>query len=152
MKIQNPKSKIQNGGVLLLVLPVLALGALAVAQDKKPDAKPDTPPSKQTAAQKYKNIKVLKNLPADQLGPLMHQYNTALNVTCDFCHVTNTEHNAWDKDDKPMKAVARQMIGVVNDLNAHQKSLNGRATCYMCHQGHPEPVTSIPPPAPAEKK
>ncbi len=145
-------SKMKTGGVLLLALPVIGLAALALAQDNKPAPKPDAP-AKQTAAQKYKNIKVLKDLPADQLGPLMHQYNTALNVKCNFCHVVNAEHNAWDKDDVPMKAVARQMIGVVNDLNAHQKSLNGRATCYMCHQGHPEPVTSVPPPtAPAEKK
>ena len=151
MAVRNSSFNIRKRSVLLLALPILGLGALAVAQDKKPEPKPDAP-VKQTAAQKYKNIKVLKDLPADQLGPLMHQYNTALSVNCSFCHVVNAEHNAWDKDDVPMKAVARQMIGVVNDLNAHQKSLNGRATCYMCHQGHPEPVTSVPPPAPTEKK
>ena len=152
MKIQHQKSTLHKRAILLLALPALGLGALAVAQDKKPDSKPETPPTKETAAQKFKNIKVLKNLPADQLIPKMHEYNTALNVKCNFCHVVNAEHNAWDKDDVPMKAVARQMIGVVNDLNAHQKSLNGRATCYMCHQGHPEPITSTPETAQTEKK
>lgn len=144
--------KIENGRVLLLALPVIGLSALAIAQDRKPDAKPDTSGAKPTAAQKFKNIKVLKNLPADQLLPKMHEYNAALNVKCNFCHVVNAERNAWDKDDVPMKGVARQMIGVVNDLNAHQKSLNGRATCYMCHQGHPEPVTSTPETAQGERK
>ncbi len=138
------------------VLPVVLLAGLGLAQDntklgtpKPADVKADAD-KPLTAGQKYKNIQKLQNLPAAQLMLKMHEYNAALNVQCSFCHVVNAQHNAWDRDDNPMKAVARQMISVVSDLNAHQPSLNGQATCYMCHHGHPEPVTSIP--ATDEKK
>ena len=141
------------------VLPIAALAAFGYAQEKtKPvsaappaieDAKTGADKS-QTAGQKYKNIRILQTLPAADLLPKMREYNAALNVQCSFCHVVNAKHDAWNKDDNPMKGVARQMIGVVNGLNAHQPSLNGQATCYMCHHGHPEPVTSIP--LPEERK
>ncbi len=133
------------------VLPVVLLAGLVFAQDKTKPGPPKSAETKAdadkplTAGQKYKNIQKLQTLPAAQLIPKMHEYNAALNVQCSFCHVVNAQHNAWDRDDNPMKGVARQMISVVNDLNAHQPSLNGQATCYMCHHGHPEPVTSIPP-------
>jgi hypothetical protein len=122
------------------VLPALLLGALSIAQL--------APPKPKTAAQQYKNIKVLKDLPADKLIPLMHDINTSLNVRCDFCHV----RNAWEKDDVPMKETARKMMIMTNDINAHQKILDKKATCYMCHHGHPEPETKPPAPAPPAPK
>lgn len=125
----------------LCILPALALGVLSIAQET-PAAKP------QTAKQKFKNIKVLKDLPADQLGPLMRQFNTALNVKCDFCHIINPDHSGFEKDDKPMKEEARKMILMSNDLNAHHKILDKKSTCYMCHHGHPEPETTAPPTEP----
>ena len=125
--------------VSLCVLPALLLGALSIAQDKSPNSQ-----KPQTSKQKFKNIKVLKDLPADQLGPLMRQFNTALNVRCDFCHVIAADHSGFEKDDKPMKDVARKMILMTNDINSRHKVIDKKATCYMCHQGHPEPVTRAP--------
>ncbi|HLK57772.1 MAG TPA: c-type cytochrome [Chthonomonadaceae bacterium] len=122
------------------VLPALLLGALSVAQDNTP--KP------QTAKQKFKNIKVLKDMPAERLGPYMHEISNSLSVGCDFCHVINPDHSGFEKDDKPMKDVARKMIVMTNDLNAHQKILDKKATCFMCHHGHPEPENK----APAERR
>jgi hypothetical protein len=121
-----------------LVAPLALFGVLVHAQEgKKPDAMP------MTAKQKYKNIKVLKDLPADKLIPVMHEYNTALGVGCNFCHVINADHSGFDKDDKPMKLKARTMIVLVKDLNRKYKTIDQRATCAMCHHGHAEPETSI---------
>jgi hypothetical protein len=101
-----------------------------------------------TAREKFKNIQVLKNLPADQLLPLMHTVSASLGVHCDFCHVVNADHTGFDLDTKPTKRTARKMIIMVQDINAHQPILNKQATCYMCHHGHPEPQTQVPPETP----
>lgn len=125
---------------------VLAAGLLlagSVAQDKKPE--------KKTAREVYKNIKVLpKDLPADQVIPVMHKINDSLGVRCDFCHVVETnaagQHVGWEKDDKPMKSVARKMIVMTSELRSKQKILGGKPTCFMCHHGHAEPETNTPAP------
>lgn len=127
--------------VLGLLVPTLTLGVLCLAQEGKTNGKAET------AGQKFKNIKVLKDLPADQLIPYMRAYNAALGVKCDACHVINADHSGFEKDDKELKKVARSMIVLVNDLNKKQKSVRGKATCFMCHHGHPEPQTH---PAPEE--
>jgi hypothetical protein len=95
----------------------------------------------QTAAQKYKNIKVLKNLPADQLIPVMRRFNAALGVECTFCHIRKEDHTGWELDTKPEKLTARRMILLTEDLNKHQRSIEGKATCFMCHHGQHEPQT-----------
>ena len=132
----------------LLALGVLGttvvLGALGTAQQMTPAAaKP------QTAAQRFKNIKVLKKLPADELIPTMQKFDASLGVRCNFCHVANPDRTGFERDDKPEKNVARQMIVMTNNINAHQKVLGRKVTCYMCHHGHATPETqapAVPPP------
>ena len=97
-------------------------------------------PSQPTAAQQFKNIQVLKKLPASQLIPVMREISASLGVRCDFCHV----RGAFQKDTKPTKRIARQMIQMVQFLNAKEKILHGRATCYMCHHGNAMPITKAP--------
>lgn len=98
----------------------------------------------QTARQRFKNIKVLKDLPADQLIPVMQNINASLGVRCGFCHVGRE----FERDDKPEKNVARQMVLLTQRLNAHERVVDKRATCYMCHHGHANPETQPPPPPP----
>ena len=130
-----------NRSILALAaaaLPISLAALSGMAQEGKKPAKP------MLASQKYKNIKVLKNLPADQLGPLMHKYNDSLGVRCDFCHVINPDHTGWELDDKPAKLKAREMITMTQNLNKKEKSVNGQITCYLCHRGKPEPESQIP--------
>lgn len=115
-----------------MVTPALLLGALCMAQDSKPTAPP-------TAKQQYKNIKVLKDLPADQLIPVMRKWNASLGVKCDFCHVINADHTGFDKDDKHAKLVARQMVSMTMDINKRYKAADKKVTCFTCHHGHQEP-------------
>jgi hypothetical protein len=102
----------------------------------------------QTAAQKFKNIRVLKNLPADQLVPLMHTWNNSLGVQCNFCHEVETnsagQHVGWEKDVKPEKGMARKMVEMTMKLNKSEQLLGGRATCFMCHHGHANPELKAP--------
>ena len=135
-------SRLARRGVFAaaLIAPLALFGVLVHAQEGKKAGE-----STLTAKQKFKNIKVLKNLPADKLIPVMHDYNTALGVRCDFCHVVNADHSGFEKDDKPMKQKAREMIVMVNEMNAKYKTIDKKATCAMCHHGHAEPEISMPP-------
>src|SRR5689334_4201512 len=67
---------------------------------------PQTPPvlqsSPKIAEEQFKNIQVLKGVPAEQVIPAMQFIAASLGVECEFCHV----HNAFDKDDKKPKQIA----------------------------------------------
>ncbi|MBI3650260.1 MAG: c-type cytochrome [Acidobacteria bacterium] len=124
----------------------------AFIQQAQPTATPTAAPvaaasqtTAPTAEQKYKNIQVLKGLPAAQLPALMHLFSTSLGVRCDHCHVRNANNEMeWDKDDKPDKKTARKMIQMTIDLNKAAFNNRTEVSCYTCHQGHDHPL-SIPP-------
>ena len=58
------------------------------------------------AEEQFKNIQVLKGIPADQIFPTMQFITASLGVECDFCHV----QGAFEKDDKKNKQTARKMM------------------------------------------
>ena len=60
-----------------------------------------------SAAEAYQNIKVLKEIPADQLVPAMQFITYSLGVECSYCHV----EGALEKDDKKPKQTARNWNG-----------------------------------------
>jgi len=91
-----------------------------------------------TAEQVYKNIQVFKGLPASELEPTMAFISGSLGVKCSHCHV-----NAFDKDDKPTKQTARQMVRMVFDLNKGNFNGEKAVSCYTCHRGKAQPV-SVP--------
>ena len=62
----------------------------------------------------------------------------SLGVKCNYCHV-----NPFEKDDKPAKQIARQMIRMVFDLNKGSFRGEKAVSCYTCHRGKPQPV-SVP--------
>lgn len=126
----------------VLVLGVAAPALLVVSACLvRVDAQPQHPgPAPGELSGKYfKNIKVLKNLPANKLIPVMQEWDAALGVRCDFCHVDRPDHSGKELDDKPTKNTARSMLAMTMDLNKKVKIVNNRVTCYLCHHGHPDP-------------
>jgi hypothetical protein len=93
-----------------------------------------------TAEQQYKNIQVLKGVPADQLVPAMQFITTSLGVECEFCHV----QGAFEKDDKKPKQTARKMIEMMFAINKDNFEGHREVTCYSCHRGSADPV-GMPP-------
>ena len=89
---------------------------------------------------RLKNIKILKNMSPQQVIGIMRVVSASLGVRCDFCHVEGD----FASDAKETKRTAREMMLMTNRLNAHEKIIDKRATCYMCHHGHPEPETRSP--------
>jgi photosynthetic reaction center cytochrome c subunit len=96
--------------------------------------------TQKTAAEAFKNIQVLKDIPAVQLMPSMRYITAALGVGCDYCH----EADHFDNDDKPTKQRARNMMMMMFAIN--QDNFNGRreVTCYTCHRGVAK-AANIPP-------
>ena len=103
------------------------------------------PPSMEgkTAEQFYKNIKVLNGTPADQVIESMHQIRAALGVDCEFCH-DDPDRAA---DTKKPKETARGMIRMVMDINKNNFKGQQEVTCYTCHRGSTDPMTTVPLPA-----
>ena len=102
--------------------------------------------------EKYKNLKVLpKNISEQTMDTVMHEFEKALGVECDFCHVKPADSTAeWDMalDDKPEKNIARKMITMSNKINkdffnATTKYGDENALleihCVTCHHGEPHP-------------
>jgi hypothetical protein len=124
--------------VLLLVTVSAVMLFLGVAQrlDAQGEAAKNKSGASQFAEQKFKNIQVLKGIPAEQLVPSMQFIVASLGVECEFCHV---EH-AMDKDDKKEKVAARKMITMMMAINKAHFDGEREVTCYTCHRGAAHPV------------
>src|SRR5271155_429379 len=88
------------------------------------------------AEEQFKNIQVLKGIPADQLIPAMQFITASLGVECQFCHV----EGAFEKDDKKTKQSARKMIEMMFAINKDNFEGHREVTCYSCHRGSTTPV------------
>ena len=113
--------------VLILALLVLRLDVL---QAQSPNS------ASPAAEQVYKNIQVLKGIPADQLIPSMQFMSSSLGVHCDHCHV----EGAFEKDDKKPKQQARKMMQMMFALNQNSFGGEREVTCYSCHRGTTHPA------------
>ncbi len=100
---------------ILLSIPFVALLVLktqtATAQTKV-----------ETAGQKYKSIKILNDMPADQMGKVMNMMSASLGVNCAFCHASND--GDYEKEGFEHKDMARKMMTMMFDLN--KVNFNGR--------------------------
>ena len=116
---------------------VLSLVCLQVVLAQGP------PPSMEgkTAVGYYKNIKVLKEIPASEVIPSMQFIGSALGVECDFCHV----ERQFDKDDKKPKEFAREMMKMQFAINKNNFNGERAVTCNSCHRGttHPEAIPAV---------
>lgn len=84
---------------------------------------------------KFKNIKVLKGIPADRLESIMFAFRASLGVDCTHCHIKDQ----WEKDARETKQVARKMIQMTRDINKQYVEGLGRVTCFTCHRGQVKP-------------
>jgi photosynthetic reaction center cytochrome c subunit len=93
-------------------------------------------PGPKTAVEQFKNIQVLKDIPADDLIPAMQFITASLGVECEFCHL----QGAFEKDDKLPKVSARRMMEMMIAINQRNFDGHRQVTCYSCHRGSIAPV------------
>jgi photosynthetic reaction center cytochrome c subunit len=125
---------------LVAMLSIATAIVAARAQSPAASAHSSAPASAPLAEQQYKNIKVLKGIPADQVIPAMEFITASLGVECEFCHVRKERGLAFEKDDKKPKEIARKMIEMAMAINKDNFDGKREVTCYSCHRGAAHPV------------
>jgi hypothetical protein len=96
------------------------------------------------------NLQVLpKDMPRQELVPLMQNIAAGLGVACGYCHMmdaTGGGRNDFASDEKPAKKTARQMMVMTQELNAKLPGVVGkqsgettRVGCMTCHRAVPIP-------------
>lgn len=104
----------------------------------------------QPAESVFKNIKIMKGIPAGRLVNIMNAgFGRSLGVSCGFCHVPGK----WDLDDKKEKDTARLMLSMVGAINRDyiSKVPNDSGpppvvNCFTCHRGNAQPPGPDGPP------
>jgi len=135
----NFNHRVRKGLVVSFGLVVAFAAALYAAGAQNPPQAAAVGGGPKTAAQQFKNIQILKEIPADQLIPAMQFISASLGVECEYCHV----ERAFDKDDKKPKQFARHMMEMMFNINKENFEGKRWVTCYTCHQGAAKPI-SIP--------
>jgi len=129
------------------LLTTLCIGILAITQSF----------SVKDHDEKAVNLKVLpKNISEDELHNIMRGFSKSLGVRCNYCHVAQEvpgqQHPKFDfaSDDKPEKNTARDMMRMVEAINADyidKMHRSGRAweqvSCVTCHNGKTTPIVSV---------
>ena len=95
------------------------------------------------------NLQVLpKDISRQDLSAMMRGFTQQLGVGCEFCHAANPAPKSADTN--PVKAKARIMIAMTNDINSKYLTQIGadhkQITCGNCHLGHEEPPAFTPAP------
>ena len=124
---------------MFFTLAIAPAGVHAQEREKAAPTAATTQPEVKTAGQAFKNIQVLKDIPADELLPAMGFITSSLGVQCNYCHVPRE----FEKDDKDKKKTAREMMKMMMAINQTDFEGRRKVTCYSCHHGMAEP-TAIP--------
>lgn len=134
MKLYEVKRTILCTAVLLAGGGLLATSGAAAVQGTQAPA-----PAEKTAAEQFKNIQVLKTMPAAELRDAMEYMSASLGVDCSFCH-----ENPFDSDAKANKKAAREMLLMVEEINKQHFAGEQEVSCNTCHHGNVHPATSVP--------
>ena len=120
------------GKVNGLSLLVLIVFSILVA-----DARPAD--ERKSAGEKFKNVSVLSDMPAEEMGKVMNIISSSLGVNCNYCH----EGTNFAKEDVGRKQIGREMISMTLALNATAFEGKAQVTCNTCHRGKPRPTDAI---------
>ncbi|MDQ3282890.1 MAG: c-type cytochrome [Acidobacteriota bacterium] len=95
---------------------------------------------KRPAGEVFKNVKVLKDVPAGRFVEMMENFNHALGTTCETCHV----EGRWEADEIRQKNAAREMLALVRQINDSLGNMENVETdasvnCMTCHRGKVKP-------------
>jgi len=101
----------------------------------------NVPEASLVSEQYFKNIQVLKGMPVDTFFDAMGMFAASMGNDCTFCHSKEAgfRREAF-AETTPRIQRARQMIGMVQALNAQYFGGRPRVTCFTCHRGQYSPV------------
>ena len=94
------------------------------------------------ASEVFKNVKILKDVPAGRFLETMKNFNRALGTSCDTCHA----EGRFEADEIRQKRAAREMLALVRQINTSLGNMeevesDATVTCATCHRGQVKPAT-----------
>ena len=97
----------------------------------------------------YKNIQVLKGVPASEVLTIMKAFTGDLGVRCEYCHVTAPGSDipgfyAWSSDEVAAKKTARVMMRMVAGIGKEYFAGTKGPACWTCHRGNTKPELEKP--------
>ncbi len=132
--------KLRRTSIVVAALAGVLVTAMALrAAQPGQTSSGDSSSAPKTTEQVFKNIKVLKGIPASQLIPAMQFIAASLGVKCDHCHA----EGHFDSDEKKPKETARKMMTMMFAINKDNFDNECKVTCFSCHRGADKPL-SIP--------
>ena len=126
--------------VTLTLCGLLLATSLAIAGAQAQSSPPPSPAAPKLAGDVFKNLKVLNDVPSDQIFPTMQFITASLGVECEFCHVREGQKMEFEKDDKKTKLTARKMMKMEFAIDKDNFDGHLAVTCYSCHRGAVNPV------------
>ncbi len=91
--------------------------------------------------QVFKNVQVMKGIPVDQFMATMGFFSASLGMSCEDCHMADDRDWSGFAADNARKRRARQMIQMMQKINADNFGGRQMVTCYSCHRGADSPRT-----------
>jgi len=91
--------------------------------------------------QVFKNVQVMKGIPVDQFMATMGFFSASLGMSCEDCHMADDRDWSGFAADNARKRRARQMIQMMQKINADNFGGRQMVTCYSCHRGQDAPRT-----------
>jgi hypothetical protein len=143
VKQRSKWSVVAVGAVVICLLAMaLARGQGAPQGSGQPAAAAASAEKPMMSEQVFKNVQILRGIPADEFMDTMGMFSAATGMNCVDCHVADAGGD-WAKyaEDNDYKRTTRMMIVMMNSLN--QSYFGGRRvlTCYSCHNGGRRPRT-----------
>jgi len=116
------------------------MSLLAVASLRAGQSPADASP---LSEQYFKNVQVLKGMPVDTFLDAMGMFAASMGNDCTFCHAKEVgfSREAFSQE-TPRIRRARQMIRMMQGLNDQNFGGRPQVTCFTCHRGDSQPVTS----------
>jgi hypothetical protein len=88
----------------------------------------------------FKNVQVLKGIPADEFMDAMGMFSSSLGYDCVSCHSADIyKSREGFAIATPTIERARGMIGMVNAINRSYFAGEPRVSCFTCHHGSDRP-------------
>jgi len=148
--------------VICLYGVVLAFGQAAPQRPAQPPRAQSQAPAQsgvteQKAEDVFKNIQVLKGISVKEFMDTMGFFAASTGLNCADCHVSEEDWDAYAKDDRELKKIARTMVLMTNGINRSYFAGKRELTCWSCHRGGDKPTvtpdltvqySSAPPPEP----
>ena len=123
---------------------VLGTIVVCLLSSSSADGQTASSPKPLMAEEVFKNVQVLKGVPADEFMGAMGFFSNALSADCSHCHI-GAGGGGWAKyaEDNAPKQTARRMVLMMNAIN--QTYFGGRrvVTCVSCHNGLNRPKVTM---------